>query len=126
MTARMQKSGVTGHTRAERSMGLLEEKRCPQTGTGEPGVRSPGQEEERGVQSHGRDFPPSCGFCVESLSGNTTQIGPCLGRKAKELQTSLCSLPKYGSLFSYGSSFFHWEADFRRYIRCIALLFFHF
>lgn len=48
VTARMQKRGGTGHSRAERSVGLLKERRCPQTGAGEPGVRSPVQEEERG------------------------------------------------------------------------------
>lgn len=47
VTARMQKSGGTGHSRAERGMGLLKEKRCPQTIAGESGVRSPVQEEER-------------------------------------------------------------------------------
>lgn len=100
VTARMQKSGATGHSRAERGMGLLKEKHCPQTVAGESGVRSPGQEEERSVQSQSRDFSPSCGICVESLSGNITQVGACLGRKDIELQTTLCSFPRYNSLFS--------------------------
>lgn len=98
--ARMQKSGGAGYRRAERDMALLKEKCCPQTVAGESRVRSPVPEEEKLVQSHGRDFPPSCDSCVESLSGNITQVGACLGRKGKELRTSLCSFPKYGSLFS--------------------------
>lgn len=57
--ARMQKSGGTGYRRAERDMALLKEKCCPQTVAGESGVRNPVPEENRSVQSHGRDFPPS-------------------------------------------------------------------
>lgn len=81
----------TGQSRAERGMGLLKGKRCPQAAAAVADVRSPVQEEERLVQFHGRVFPPSCGFCVENLNRNMTQAGASLGSKGKELQTPHCS-----------------------------------
>lgn len=80
--------GSTGQSRAERGMGLPKGKCCPQAASD---VRSSVQEEERLVQVHGREFPPSCGFCVENLDRNTAQAGACLGNKGKELQAPLCS-----------------------------------
>lgn len=128
MTARMQKSGGTGHSRAEMSMALLKEKCCPQTVAGEreSGVRSPGQEEKRLVQSQSRDFPPSCGFCVESLSGNMTRLVLALEGKAKSYRLHSAAFQNMVPFFPYRSSFDHWKADIKCYIRCIALLFFHF
>lgn len=72
-------------------MGLLEGKCCPQAAAAASDVRTPVQEEKRSVQFHGRVFPPSCGFCVENLNRNMTQVGACLGSEGKELQTPLHS-----------------------------------